>query len=371
MEKLILHCRLSPGDVVMLTAAVEALHAQHAGRFLTDVRTPCPALWAHNPFLTRLSDDDPEVRHVDCHYPLVHRSNKLPFHFIHGYVRYLAEQLGVALDPVAFRGNIHLSNAERSAPSRVGELAGGAQPYWMICAGGKYDFTIKWWHRRRWQAVVDHFAGRLLFVQTGEAGHYHPPLQGVVDLRGATTLRDLIVLVHHAAGVLCPVTLLMHLAAAVPRPKGSAGLRPCVVVAGGREPVHWETYPGHQFLHTIGGLPCCAHGGCWKSRTIPLGDGSALDDPERLCTRPTASGLPACMDRIEPVDVIRAIEHYLGAADSFHNDHADQKPKKITQHNYDQINQITTLPHPSPGPSRKTGFEFTSTLPISGDTLAA
>src|SRR6185436_7259742 len=119
MQKLILHCRLSPGDLLMLTAAVQALHAQHPGRFLTDVRTPCPELWAHNPFITALRDDDPEARHLECHYPLVHRSNQLPYHFIHGYIRHLAEQLGVALEPTVFRGDIHLSDAERSASSPV------------------------------------------------------------------------------------------------------------------------------------------------------------------------------------------------------------------------------------------------------------
>ena len=37
----------------------------------------------------------------------------------------------------------------------------------------------KWWDPARMQAVVDQFAGRILFVQTGEAGHHHPPLWGV------------------------------------------------------------------------------------------------------------------------------------------------------------------------------------------------
>lgn len=294
----------------MLTAAVQALHEQYPGRFLTDVRTPCPALWEHNPHLTPLREDDPEVRHLVCQYPLIHRSNQLPCHFIHGYTSYLADQLGLRLEPVAFRGDIHLSAAEKAHRSPFLALTEG-RPYWIICAGGKYDYTIKWWHRRRWQQVVDHFQSRLRFVQTGERGHYHPPLKGVLDLRGRTRLRDLVGLVHHAAGVLCPVTLLMHLAAAVPRPDGVRGLRPCVVVAGGREPAHWESYPGHHFLHTIGALPCCAEGGCWKSRTVPLGDGEPHDQPSRLCVSPKPSGLPECMELIESSQVIKAVELYL------------------------------------------------------------
>jgi ADP-heptose:LPS heptosyltransferase len=186
------------------------------------------------------------------------------------------------------------------------------RPYWLIAAGGKYDYTIKWWHRRRWQEVVDHFNGKLLFVQVGENGHYHPPLKNVLDFRGKTTLRDLIRLVHHADGILCPVTLHMHLAAAVPLPAGRKRLRSCVVIAGGREPAHWEQYPGHHYLHTIGGLECCASGGCWKSRTLPLGDGSKLDIPEALCRHLASTGLPMCMDSISSRQVLETCERALG-----------------------------------------------------------
>lgn len=292
----------------MLTAAVEALHRCYPNRFQTDVRTPCPDLWLHNPFLTRLHDLDPDVRHLRCHYPLIHQSNRLPYHFLHGYIRNLAEQLGLELEPYAFRGNIHLSTAELRSDFAAKVVGSRPNPYWLISAGGKFDYTIKWWDRRRWQAVVDHFRERITFVQIGERGHHHPALAHVVDMRGRTTLRQLVQLVHHSAGVLSPVTLLMHLAAAVPRPAGISGLRPCVVVAGGREPVHWEAYPGHQFLHTIGSLPCCAHGGCWKARTLPLADGSPNDAPDKLCELPTESGLPRCMELIEVKHVVNAIE---------------------------------------------------------------
>ena len=117
----------------------------------------------------------------------------------------------------------------------------------------------------------------------GEAGHHHPPLRNVLDLRGQTDLRQLVRLVYHAQGVLCPVTLLMHLAAAVETPPGMPKNRPCVVIAGGREPAQWEAYPHHQYIHTNGALMCCDHGGCWKSRVVPLGDGDEKDEPRNLC----------------------------------------------------------------------------------------
>ena len=70
-RKLILRNFLSPGDLVMLTAAVRDLHRCHPGKFLTDVRTSCPELWEHNPHLTPLRETDPGVEQIDCHYPLI------------------------------------------------------------------------------------------------------------------------------------------------------------------------------------------------------------------------------------------------------------------------------------------------------------
>jgi len=310
MEKWIFENKLSPGDIVMLTAAIRDLHKAYPGRFQTDVRTPCPAIWQNNPWLTSLKHDEPGVRSMVCHYPLIQQCNDAPYHFIHGFIEHLNDELGLRIRPTAFKGDIHLSEAEVDRFSMGETTLDGQHPYWIIAAGGKYDYTIKWWHRRRWQAVVDEFRGKVQFVQVGEKGHYHPPLKGVLDLRGKTNLRELIRLVYHAEGICCPVTLLMHLAAAVPLPPGRQRLRNCIVIAGGREPAHWEQYPGHHFLHTIGQLECCSTGGCWKSRTVPLGDGSPLDDPDALCRDVTSAGMPRCMDMITVQSVCEIIGRF-------------------------------------------------------------
>ena len=311
MRKLILTNYQSPGDIVMLTGAVRDLHRCHPGEFLTDVRTSCRGLWIHHPFLTSLADNDPEVEQIELRYPLVEESNRFPGHFLHGFCNYLNAALGTAIRPTECRGEIVLSMEERLLPSQVNRITGHDLPYWIIVAGGKRDYTVKWWEQKRFQAVVDHFAGRILFVQTGRAEDVHPRLTGVVDLVGRTSLRELVHLVHHACGVLCPVTAAMHLAAAVPTRSERHPLRPCVVVAGGREPPQWEAYPGHQFIHTVGMIACCGDGGCWKSRTAPLGDGSEHDHPNRLCERSVNGLLPRCMEMITPEEVIRRIEGYF------------------------------------------------------------
>jgi hypothetical protein len=310
MRRLILSNYQAPGDIVMLTAAVRDLHRCYPGQFLTDVRTSCPELWENNPWLTPLDAQDAGVESIHCKYPLIHQSQRNGVHFIHGFIEFLNERLGLAITPTRFHGDIHLSDAEKNEPSPIAQRTGMDLPYWIIVAGGKFDFTIKWWNFRRWQAVVDQFRERLLFVQVGKAGDYHPPLKHVIDLRGQTSLREVVRLSHHAQGVLCPVTFHMHLAAAVPTQPWFRGDRPCVVVAGGRESPHWEAYPAHQFLHTVGALPCCDTGGCWRSRIAPLGDGDSKDGVEHLCVD-VVRGLPRCMDMISPEQVADRIEYYL------------------------------------------------------------
>ncbi len=338
--RLILRSFQCPGDVVVLTAAVRELHRQYPGRYQTDVRTSTPAIWENNPYLTAIADNDAEARSIEMHYPLINQSNQRPMHFLEGYCDYLAAQLGLpSLRPQEFRGDIHLSDQERGWMNQVQETTGFNGRFWLINAGSKRDFTCKQWPLANYQAVVDRFRGRLVFVQIGSTEHNHAPLEHVIDLRGKTDHRQLIRLVHHSAGVLTGVSYPMHLAAAVPcRPlapqaepaspnreafhegrdppqvprrsaHGVSGLRlrPCVVINGGREPPHWEQYPGHQYLHTIGSLDCCATGGCWKSRATPLGDGDHKD--RDLCQQPV-DGHPRCMWLIRPTEVVYAIERW-------------------------------------------------------------
>jgi ADP-heptose:LPS heptosyltransferase len=311
-QKLLLRSHLSPGDIVMLTATIRDLHLAYPGRFRTDVETSAVELWEHNPHITKLNRGDRSLRAITMHYPLVNQSNQRPVHFLQGYTEYLESQLNLKIPVTQFKGDIHLSAEEKGWTSQIEQDFGYKDPFWIMIAGGKYDFTAKWWPPDYYQRVVDHLQGRVQFVQCGEKGHWHPELKGVLNLIGKTSLRQFIRLIYHAAGVICPVTLAMHLAAAIPAKTNR--LRPCVVIAGGREPPHWEAYPGHQFLHTIGMLPCCATGGCWKSRCQKVGDHD-VKDRDNLCERPIQVTpeirVPQCMTMIRPEQVIEAVEGFI------------------------------------------------------------
>jgi len=308
MLKLLLRNSQCPGDVLMLTAAVRDLYRAHHSRLQIAVDTPFPELWENNPYITSRNMLGVPDRVIECEYPLVNRANHRPFHFIHGFVEDLERKLQLQIPIGDFCGDLHLSQQEIIAPSPCGI----GENYWVIIAGGKEDITTKWWNPESYQAVVDHFGGKVRFVQCGAAGDVHFALRNVVNLVGRTRLRDFIRLIYNANGVVCPVTFAMHLAAAVPASPESPKLKPCVVIAGGREPPHWEMYPGHQFLHTIGALDCCAVGGCWKSRCQPVGNGNTADNS--LCLYPVRVRddlqIARCMTMISPKKVIEAIELY-------------------------------------------------------------
>ncbi len=299
-ESLILSCRLSPGDVLTLTAAVESLHATYPQRYLTDVRTPCPEIWQNNPHHTPMADD--AGRMLELHYPSIHHSNRAPHAFLAGYTSHLGELLGVPLALTTNRPHVYLSPEERaSLPDAIsGELAGIGRPFWLVSAGVKRDFTAKQWPVEWYQHVVDVLAERVLFVQVGAAEHDHPRLRGTIDLRGKTTLRQLLRLAFAAQGGLGPITLLQHAMAAAEKPY--------VALVGGREPAAWVSYPQQATLHTVGQLDCCARGACWRSRVVALDDGQAQDwslceRPRRDFSRPVAE----CMARITPVEVAAVI----------------------------------------------------------------
>src|SRR5688572_27960741 len=99
MVHVILKSYQSPGDVLMLTAAVRDMHEQSSRRVKVDVRTSCRALWEHNPHIVPLVQAETGVETIQCKYPLIHRSNTSPWHFIDGFHRVLSEPRGVDIRP--------------------------------------------------------------------------------------------------------------------------------------------------------------------------------------------------------------------------------------------------------------------------------
>lgn len=363
---LLLQCHLAVGDIVMLTAAVRDLHRAYPGRFQTSVHTSCREIWDGNPRVTPFGPACLDAHRIECEYPLINQSHRDNRHCLHGFIEHLNDVLDLEIQLTEPRGEVRLTEAEKRMPAQLESFVGSNHlPYWIVSAGGKYDMTAKWWGHERYQEVVDAFRGRIQFVQIGHPSHWHPKLEGVIDLRGRTNLRQLIQLVYRAQGILCPVTGLMHLAAAVEREEYTVGNRPCVVLAGGREPPHWEAYPDHRFLHRVGTLECCQNSGCWKARTVPLGDGDERDEAHRLCEN-VDDDTPRCMTEIDPQQVVDAIEsyfqegriHYLTrtqrldgwrGVDRSRNDEFDERPLTLKRARLELKRHLRSAPVGVPG----------------------
>lgn len=310
-ERVRIRTSLCPGDVVVFTGAVRELAEQHPGRYAISVDTPCPALWERHPHVVPQHPDD---RVVEVHYggrdpyASIDWCNQRPVHFAEAWCEGLSRALGLpeVLRPRDVRGCVPLAPEERVWISQVQEITGRPDAYWLLNAGCKSDYTCKLWPTGQFQEVVDRTRGRILWVQVGSEEHDHPRIEGALDLVGKTDLRQLVRLVHHAAGVLTGVSLLQHLAAAVPRPKHAQGFaRPAIVLAGGREPQAWNTYRGQHYLHTIGRLDCCKDGGCGRSRVVPLGDAASHDTS--LCAH-VEDGWPRCHRLVTPDLVVALLE---------------------------------------------------------------
>jgi ADP-heptose:LPS heptosyltransferase/SAM-dependent methyltransferase len=310
---LLLANRLAPGDILVMTSAIRELHRNFPGKYEVDVRTPCNELFENNPHIkhhnfsetdfnilnSKFSNVPPsdmsidkhtgklgDILVIDMHYPIIHRSGKCGAHFSQGHTEWLEEVLGIKIQQDSIRPELYLSQNEREWPSPVVVKNGYTGRYWVINAGSKSDYTLKQYPY--YQEVVNMLRDKVRFVQIGQKEHSHKALDGVIDLVGQTSIRELARLIYHSEGVLTCVSLPMHMAAALGKP--------CVVAAGAREGTRWELYPNHQFIYVNGCLPCATYDGCWKSKNSDCHN--------------KKDGVPLCMCLIHPQDVARSIERY-------------------------------------------------------------
>jgi ADP-heptose:LPS heptosyltransferase len=312
---LILKLNLSPGDSLVASAAIQCLHETHPGVFKTAFEGTAKWLYKNNKYIEELSPYEiNKARTITLSHPIINKSNVYPYHFTQAIRKNLEKELDIDIYGTTLTGSVYLSDKEKQEnPIIKGD-------YWVIFAGGKYDFTCKWWNPDYYQQVVDYFNGKICFVQVGNKNHFHPKLKNTINMIGKTPDRELIKLIYHSVGVITPVSFGMHLASAVPSTKMDH--RACVVIAGGREPVQWEMYPWHQFLHCVGTMDCCSNGGCWKSRCQKVGDKDKKDIDERRCKYPVPVYLrevecqyhplyiSQCMYDIKPEEVIHSIKKW-------------------------------------------------------------
>lgn len=161
-----------------------------------------------------------------------------------------------------------------------------------------------------WREVVRLLPGAtFVLIGSGNPNEHRMDAAGlanVVDLRGRTTLRDLMALVSVCGCVLSPASAVVHIAAALGRPS--------VVVIGARESRRFTDYPGALHVHSR----CVCGGDTWSGSCgctrFKFSDARA----ELVCPRPVPYrgwSYPACMLSIAPESVVSAVESQLRLQD--------------------------------------------------------
>ena len=262
-------------------------------------------LWKYNPNVDlTLQEYDLEIK-PGCQ-EATNKSNSRDYHYVHSFRESIEQQLDVKIPMGAIKPDIWISEEEYHAAPLV------AGPYWLITAGINPSWTYKTYPFERWQDVVNSNKD-ITFVQIGiggkigynikEAGkevkktYEAPILQGdnVVNYIGKSdgkNFRQLFNLFLHCEGSMGLVSSQMHIAAGFDKP--------CVTVAGAREPVWFTRYFGHQYVTTEGCLPCSIDKACWKCNEnckylVKLSDGSEI---------------PKCVDLIQPSHITDRLNYY-------------------------------------------------------------
>jgi hypothetical protein len=178
---------------------------------------------------------------------------------------------------ITLRPYLHLTAEEKERGVRVRRQV-------AIMSSGldaKHAMLNKNWPLERYQGVVSVLRDHYGFVQVGSRND--PPLDGALDLRGKTSLRETAAVLHCSLAFVGQVGFLMHLARAVD----------CraVIVYGGRETPAQSGYRCNENLYSA--VHCSP---CWRLNTCPY---------DRMC-----------LDRIGVYDVIEALARQVARAGS-------------------------------------------------------
>ena len=326
-RRLILRNHQLLGDSLQMTPAVRDLKKANPS-WEIKVETNHQHIWDNNPHITQFEGNG-EVFNIGP--KIVTQSSKTSgLHFTMGFRMSLEDQLKIKIPQGLLKPELFLNDYEKNRKIIDGK-------YWVInidCG----PYAAKKWINERWQEVINHF-NWMTFVQVGLPKDNTYKLQGknVIDYIGKTQdidtgLRDLFVLVYHSEGCLSLVSSLMHIAAAFEKP--------CVIPAGAREPVTFEGYQFHRYLHKTGCLPCaktmacwaCSRAGCFKkwlpkqnkaTQIKELGEvvfkqykGKKKKDEKKFNLSKWSDDnrnknwVPQCMSMIKTQDVISAINSY-------------------------------------------------------------
>ncbi|KKM26880.1 hypothetical protein LCGC14_1580340, partial [marine sediment metagenome] len=333
-RRIVFHNRQAIGDILMFTCAIRDFKKAFP-EVQVQVDSTVGHIWDHNPNINRESwpllidpmmfdewgekpsdgkklelnkqavleavQQDKPVKLYIGPGKATNASNRSDNHFANAYRTSMENVLGVTIPQGPIRADIYMTEEEYNRPPII------EGPYWLITAGEKGDWTCKTFAFEKWREVIKAMP-MMTFVQIGEKEkgkkHKHPDLNfpNVINYIGKTEdrhtgIRDLFNLFNYCEGSMGLVSFQMHLAAAFNKP--------CITIAGAREPVWFTRYPGQQYLATDGCLPCTVTKkdeptSCW------------FCDIKRCPHQSEYEGqkVPLCADLFTSDDVLFAIKRY-------------------------------------------------------------
>ena len=289
-KELVFHNRQRIGDVLMFTAGIRDFKNAFPN-IRVNVISTASHIWDNNPYIDCTLTPTAENTIKIGPGKLTNASNRLDWHFSNAYRMSIEDALNIHIPQGESRPDIWLTEEEYNAP-RVTK-----DSYWLIIISGEKGWGCKMYPFIRWQEFIDQNKD-ILFYQLGATEDRHPILKGdnVVNYVGNTQsretgIRDLFKLFLNAEGSIGLVSFQMHLSGAFKKP--------CIVVAGAREPVSFTRYPGQQYLATDGCLPC-AITACWHCNIDACSD-LVVNNNEKI---------PKCVDMITPTDLTTALNRY-------------------------------------------------------------
>jgi len=266
------------GDRLMFTPVVRDFKKAHPD-WEIGVESIGPEIWDNNPHIVNMTKPDKVFNIGPGKVTRGSKTNGL--HITAAFRCSLEEHLGEPVQQGEFKPEIFLSEAEKN-----NRLIDGR--YWVInidCG----PFSAKRWWPERFQQLIEQLP-EITFVQVGLKKDNQIRLRGpnVIDLIDQTKIRELFSLVYNAEGCISLISSLMHVAGAFDKP--------CVVLAGAREPATFEHYANHRYIDRIGCLPCCSKKACWHNSIS-------------ACTN-RVKDIARCMDMIRVEQVVDAVKSY-------------------------------------------------------------
>jgi hypothetical protein len=230
----------------MLTAVARQWYRERGAKAV--IAATCPEIFQGLPDVKRAVVATPQllrwgavapIRFRNARYYLsANASREVPSadHFVVQMCRSVGLQGCVEVSP-----SLALTEIERGF-GRQGE---GAVIIHSSSLSARWPIPNKEWGAERFQQVVRLLNGKVTFIQVGS--ERDPLLDGALDFRGLTTVRQTAALISCSVGVVCQEGFLMHLARAVGRR--------AVVIYGGRIPAALSGYGCNLNIETC---PPCA-----------------------------------------------------------------------------------------------------------------